>query len=87
MRMNVNGPADQLSCDRLSLILQQRGGGSAEAPKKLAGLKLNRLVAEGFPALIRAPSMDATIRANRIEYDLATQVVRIDDDKMVEMVL
>lgn len=52
-------------------------GGSATPD--LQGLQVERIQAQGTPAVLRAPSYAATLRAELFEYNFLTRQVRIED--------
>ena len=82
-RVNPEGPSDKLTCDRLVLgfadehdrqadeVKGKRAGSPAPPPAEdpLAG-RLKRIVAEGQPARLVAPSSATYASAARIEYSL-----------------
>jgi hypothetical protein len=86
LRVPTSGSVDQLSCQRLSVYFTQPAATSAPAAKPsassapdLRGLKVERIQAQGTPAVVRAPSYAATLRAELFEYNFLTREVKIED--------
>lgn len=89
IRLNPDGPSDQLTCQLLSIYLRPKGstGESAaettDKPKTNLALEVDRVVAVGHPVVLRAPSMGATARGQRLEYHFNTRrVVLADNDRV-----
>jgi len=89
VRLNPNGPSDQLACQLLALHLDRPppraaagGAPDAKAPPRgsaaLSGLRLRRLVASGFPLVLRSPATELTVRGERLEYDLVQRRLRLE---------
>jgi lipopolysaccharide export system protein LptA len=49
----------------------------------MSSLDVRRIVATGHPVVLRAPSAGATARGERLEYDLKTRRIRLEDSKKV----
>lgn len=86
LRVPTSGAVDQLSCQRLSVYFTKPGVPTAPAAKTpaspapdLRGLKIERIQAQGTPAVVRAPSYAATLRAELFEYNFLTKEVKIED--------
>ncbi len=75
LRVNADGPSDQLNCEVLSVFFEPMGE-AAKAPKSAAGrgdmpkLEPSRVEAEGDPVVIRSPSRGVQARGTRLEYDI-----------------
>ncbi len=104
MRLNPDGPSDQLNCELLEVHFAPREAAAettARAPAAagnpsaiadagnqkekdgLSSLDVRRIVATGHPVVLRAPSAGATARGERLEYDLQTRRIRLEDSKKV----
>ena len=86
LRVPTSGSVDQLSCQRLSVYFTKPAVPSAPAAKPsassapdLRGLKVERIQAQGTPAVVRAPTYAATLRAELFEYNFLTREVKIED--------
>ncbi len=90
LRVPTDGAVDQLSCQQLAIhfaAVPDRGepGGKSSgktadsATPDLQGLQVERIQAQGAPAILRAPSYAATLRAEVLEYNFLTRQVRIED--------
>jgi hypothetical protein len=90
MRLNPSGPSDQINCDLLTIFLSRprsdAAGDAATATagsKKKAGgmfdLQPRRFEAKGNPVVIRAPSQGVNGRGQRLEYDLITGQLGLED--------
>lgn len=87
---NPDGPPDQLTCDSLRIYFMERdekgkSKGKADDLKShnLSGLGIARIVAEGTPAVLRAPSYTAFARGEVLEFDLKNRRVRFKDGEKV----
>ncbi|MEO8496679.1 MAG: hypothetical protein ABI614_16545, partial [Planctomycetota bacterium] len=79
VRHNLDGPSDQLNCQELRVHFDgpnTQGGGASEKSVKLAPSKL---VAIGFPVILRAESYGAFARAEQLEYEFAKQRITMRD--------
>ena len=96
MKLNPAGPADQLSCDVLSIFFiqppQQKPRAAAKkGPKAPATFDLvaQRIEARGNPVVARVPSMKdkgggiVNLRAPRLEYDLLAESISLDGGQEV----
>lgn len=86
LRVPTDGALDQLSCHKLSLYFATSPGRAKSGDKErgsgtpdLQGLHVERVQALGSPAVLRAPSYLATLRAELFEYNFLTRQVRIED--------
>ena len=86
LRVPTSGAVDQLSCQRLSVYFTKPDAPAAPAAKTsgssapdLRGLKIERIQAQGTPAVVRAPTYSATLRAELFEYNFLTREVKIED--------
>jgi lipopolysaccharide export system protein LptA len=82
-RVNAEGPPDKLTCDRLLLVFAeeanlqegktklQRSTPAASLPADPLAGRIQRIVAEGRPVRLVAPSSATVASAARIEYSLA----------------
>lgn len=84
VKVNPAGEPDQIACDLLALwfIERPKGDGKAKTSDSL-DLAPERLEAIGSPVVVTAPSQNATARAKRIEYNLATKSITLDGDQPV----
>lgn len=92
VRLNTPAANDQLTCQTLSVYFSQRPNSKPAADKadktaksktKVASLEVDRVVAEGAPAWLQAPSYRAAARGQWLELDLKANVVRVRDPKQV----
>ena len=83
LRLNPEGPSDQLQCESLTVHLQpkasrpvQPGGtaapGTPPRPVSLLDLEPARVEARGEPVLVLAPARGMEARGRRLDYDLLT---------------
>ena len=74
LRVNADGPSDQLTCEVLAVFFEpvQSARRSRRAASGAFGGKLepSRIEAEGEPVVIRSPSRGVQARGTRLEYDL-----------------
>ncbi len=89
IRLNPDGPSDQLTCQLLSIHFRpktkpgQPPVDAGEQSKTNLALELDRVVAVGHPVVLRAPSMGATARGQRLEYHFLTRrIVLADNDRV-----
>ncbi len=87
MRIHPTGPVDQISCERLSLFLADRGkAGPGKKPKAKVpdnpaaafDLQPQRIIAQGAPVIVSAPSERLDARGQRLEYDLVAERIVLD---------
>ena len=94
LRINPDGPSDQLNCQRLSVhfarrrrVDHARTGLPQVAPdgERSGALDLepSRIVAHGNPVVVRSPSQGVQARSQQLEYDLASRRILLDDDREV----
>jgi hypothetical protein len=91
IRHNLDGPSDQLNCELLEIHLMYKnpsllGSGSQSSadqrPKSRPGpMEPKKIIAVGFPVMVRVPSIGAGARAKRIEYDFVTRRVELSGDE------
>lgn len=91
IRLNPDGPSDQLNCQLLALHFknekQPEGNGAARPGDPSAlDLAIDRVVAVGHPVVLRAPSVGATARGQRLEYHFATRRIVLEDRDRVVLV-
>lgn len=85
IRLNPDGPSDQLNCQMLSIHLKQpeKPADGAEKPagssSQSMSMEVDHVVAVGHPVVLRAPSMGATARGERLEYHLETRRIVLED--------
>lgn len=88
LRTSLDGPSDQLNCERLEIHLGKvlaapsaprpsTSTDSVGASDKLSGLEIQKIVALGQPVILRAPASDASGRGDRLEYDFQKQEVML----------
>ena len=76
LRVNADGPSDQLTCELLAVFFEpvQSADAAAGQPAAPRGgfpkLEPSRIEAEGDPVVIRSPSRGVQARGTRMEYDL-----------------
>jgi hypothetical protein len=82
-KLNPSGPADQLTGELLSLYFIGRGAAVPANPDPGSlDLVAQRLEARGNPVVVTAPSRDVNARGPRIEYDLLTESIAMDGEKV-----
>ncbi len=93
IRHNLDGPSDQLNCELLEIHFAPKGNeavdpgvsipevspepSSTSRSSRPGPMEPRKIIAVGFPVMIRAPSMRAGARAKRIEYDFLTRRVEL----------
>ena len=76
LRINPDGPSDQLNCEVLSIFFEPADVGTTAQPSSAARgggpgkLEPARIEAEGTPVVIRSPSRGVQARGTRLEYDI-----------------
>ncbi len=95
LRLHPDGPSDRLSCRLLEIHLAppqsdflaglnaRDGRQMALKPDLTAQSALRRIVAVGQPVELRAPSMGAYVRADRMEYDFSTRRLRLENRRFL----
>ncbi len=94
LRVHPDGPSDQLNCELLSVFFVERPQSSLEgveeskgkSKKKSAGsldLVAQRIEARGHPVILNAPSKQLEARGERLEYDLLTGRIVLEDPREV----
>ena len=89
-RINPSGPTDQLNCDLLTIFLSRprsdetagaagAPAGSKKKPGGMSDLQARRFEAKGNPVVVRAPSQGINGRGQRLEYDLVTGLLKLED--------
>ncbi len=80
LRLNTNGPSDQMNCELLSIFFERRDPANAKPkPSRATGkppsdspsnLKARLVEARGNPVVVRSPSTGGQARCQRLEYDV-----------------
>src|SRR5690606_28867314 len=88
---NPDGPSDQLNCQLLSIYFKPRetadgATAPAEEDDQTLALDVDRIVAVGHPVVLRAPSMGATARGERLEYHMVAQRIVLEDRGRVTLI-
>lgn len=89
LRIHPDGPADQITCELLSVYFARRREGIADLSKADSTAKKRgtsaefdlepcRIEAHGTPVVVRAPSLGVHARGERFEYDLQTQEITLE---------
>jgi hypothetical protein len=98
-RLHPNGRPDQLSCQLLEIFFSSPGGspfGPSEPAAAQSLLKkseadpvdkstLRKVVAVGRPLVLRAPSVGAFVKADRMEYDLEARRLRLENQQPLSL--
>ncbi len=96
-QVNPVGPADQLSCDQLDIILARKQD-SSEQPKlatldtasrqraDVGSLEPDRIVAVGYPVVMVSPSRGAEVRGGRVQLLVRQRRLEIDGGQDVAIV-
>ena len=87
-RIHPSGMHDQLSCDLLAIYFTPKqetppAGENTDADRPsnaFASLQAQRLYAEGSPILVQSPSTDASARCRRLDYNLQTEKIELQDE-------
>jgi hypothetical protein len=92
MRINPNGPSDQISCDVLTIGFEPRRAKPGAPPEKpasgaanLTNLEPQRLQAEGNPVIVLARTQNAEARGQKLSYDLRTGALRMEGSEEVSL--
>jgi hypothetical protein len=80
-RLVSDAVRDQLRCDDLLISFQRRGDSSDNEQEGgvRGSLEPHRIIAKGRPAILQAPSVGASSRAEYLEYNLQTREFHIRD--------
>ncbi len=95
-QVNPEGPADQMSCDRLDLYFARKqdasaplAGAEAETSSQqradVRWLEPNRIIAEGYPVVITSPSRSAEIRGRRVQLMLRQRMATVEGGEDVSI--
>ena len=90
LRIHPDGPVDQVTCELLLVYFARRREGMADlskadsaAPERGGAAEFDlepcRIEAHGTPVDVRAPSRGVHARGERLEYDLQTQEIVLED--------
>ena len=94
IRHNLVGPSDQVNCEEMEIHFQRlaraasENSGQASAKDQLspsAGLRTKKIVARGFPVIVRAPSQGATMRAEKMEYEFGRRRFWLKDRRQLTL--
>jgi len=88
-QVNPQGPADQLRADRLDLYFARKADATAPPPSSdteaasrqkddIRWLEPDRIVAEGFPAVVSSPARNAEVRGTTVQLMLRQRRVAIE---------
>src|SRR3972149_1261758 len=77
VRLNPNGPSDQIQGDLLSMYFVARDQ-SKPATDNVPDLEPERIEMRGHPVTVNAPSQNLTARSERLEYNLKTNLIALD---------
>ncbi len=94
LRVHPDGPSDQLNCELLSIFFVERPQSSLEGVEESEGkgkkdsagsldLTAQRIEARGHPVIVNAPSEQLEARGQRLECDLLTGRIVLDDPREV----
>ncbi len=77
VRLNPNGPSDQIQGERLSIFFTPRDKSKPDSDNS-ADLEPERIEARGHPVVINAPTQDLKGRGERLEYNLKTKLISLE---------
>jgi len=85
LRLNPGGPADQMTCELLSVFFASKDetkkkAGGEEDSSDLAGvgrIEPTRLEARGAPVIVRSPASKAAARCEHLTYQLDTRKIEL----------
>lgn len=81
-----SGPGgDELTCESLKMYFDEEPATDDERPQGRRRAEARRLVAEGLPVRVEAPSQKLSAQAQRIEYDLAKRSLKLTDRKRLRL--
>ncbi len=86
IRMNAEGPSDQLNCQELRIHFKMGQAEPAQldplkADHASLGLNVQRIEALGLPVVLRAPSSRTSARCQQLSYDFATRTITLNDSE------
>ena len=89
LRINRDGPADQINCEQLSVFFTERDKRDSKRSKRTRPAELQlqpiRIEARGNPVVINAPSEEFHARGQLLQYDLQTERIILDGDREVTL--
>ena len=89
LRINRDGPADQINCEQLSIFFTERdkrGSKRSRRPRPAAlELQPTRIEARGNPVVVNAPSEEFHARGQLLQYDLQAERIILDGDREVTL--
>ncbi|MCB9873793.1 MAG: hypothetical protein H6821_06395 [Planctomycetaceae bacterium] len=83
IRHNLEGPSDQLNCQELRVHFNDPNAKTESDDAASMKLAPSKLVAIGFPVILRADSYGAFARGEQLEYDFAKQRISMRDRESV----
>lgn len=78
-----DGGTEQLSCDRLSILLAQKGGKPESDALDTSGLTPVELEARGSPVVARSSAGGLEARGERLGYEIASRRILLDGEQPV----
>ncbi|MFV1967648.1 MAG: hypothetical protein ACC628_19640 [Pirellulaceae bacterium] len=86
----ADGQSDELLCDLLEIHFGNNSDQASDTQREahdppVPSLQLRRMVAVGFPVIVRVPSRAAEARAGRLEYDFIERRIWLEEKKKVEL--
>jgi len=82
VRVNPNGPSDQIQSELLSMYFAPRDKSKADSDNS-SELEIERIEARGHPVVINAPTQNLTGRGERLEYNIKSNLISLDGDPEV----
>ena len=95
VRLNPVGPSDQLNCQKLLIYFEMvtpttfegsppQPEDAVDEPPAIGGppageMRVKRVVAQGLPVTLRAPSVAAAARGEQLQYDFPTRQIMLQD--------
>ncbi len=88
LRLNPNGPSDQMNCELLSIYFQPKPEEGETSPPSerdevLPRLEPTIIEAHGDPVIVRSPSTLGQARCQRLEYNLLTRKISLEASQRV----
>jgi lipopolysaccharide export system protein LptA len=77
MRVNPNGPSDQIQSELLSIYFTPRDNAKSNSDNS-SDLEPERIEARGHPVVINAPTKNLTGQGERLEYNVKTNLISLD---------